>query len=119
MGGSLAHPDTVSLHVPIVSLARLTVYPLGLEDQEGGNSNSEADEKPDQPIENHVDLGTSLRRYGHENDEETQSHRSVPGNSTGSAAVTQENRPYDAKPENAKPVYRVTKETPRRDQDSN
>ncbi len=50
VSGSLAHPDTVSFHMPIVSSTGLTVPPLGLDIEEGEDADAKACEDSDQPV---------------------------------------------------------------------
>jgi len=57
VAGFLAFPDTVSLHMPIISLARIAVHPLGLEVQERRDANSESYEESNQPVKDHPRLG--------------------------------------------------------------
>ncbi len=116
VGGSLAFPDTVSFHVPIVPLTSLAVHPLGLEIQVGGNANPEAYEESYQSVEDCGHLRPGFSRDCQDNNEETQNHGCVPGNPARPAAASKENRPHHPEPENTEPVHRVTEETPRSDQ---
>lgn len=88
VGCPLTFPDTVPPHMPVVSPANIAVHPLGLEVQVGGNSQSEAGEEPNQPVEDRSHLRPSFRSNGQDNYEKAQRHGSVPGNPASPAAAS-------------------------------
>ena len=50
VSGSLAHPDTVSFHMPIVSPTAFTVHPLGLDIEEVEEAGAKAYEDSNHPV---------------------------------------------------------------------
>src|SRR6266567_6933479 len=100
--------------MPIISLASIAVHPLGLEIQERRDANSESYEESNQPVKDHPRLWIGPSPQNQESNSEAQRDRGVPGNSADSTSVSEKNRPHETKPENPKPVQRITQEIPRR-----